>query len=104
MGIDEELRRVLLNLLGTGLLRIRALGWAGRAEDCAVEADHLHNLPRLTLDPKMELVKSYYTIARPVFIKESKDSTKQFEPDWKRLGEILDEMESKGASNRTTER
>jgi hypothetical protein len=41
----EELRAVLLNILTTGLLRIRAYGWNGQVDLCALEADHLHNLP-----------------------------------------------------------
>jgi hypothetical protein len=88
MQIDEELRHILLNLLGIGLLRIRALGWDGRATDCAVEADHLHNLPDIAFHLKLDMVKQYYTSTRPAFIREAKDCA-QFERDWNRLGEIL---------------
>jgi hypothetical protein len=107
MQIDEELRRVLLNLLGIGLLRIRVLGWAGRADDCACEADHLHNPPRTATDLTMEELKYYDEIERPVFIKRAKElnlNVEEFEPVWSRLGEILVELESEGASNRITAR
>jgi len=97
---EEELRGVLLNILRTGLLRIRVLSWAGRAEDCAVEADHLHNLPHIARDLKIELVESYYTIGRSEFVKRAKD-LKGFEEDWKRLGEILAEIGSSGPNKRS---
>jgi hypothetical protein len=54
-----EIAKILLETIGWGLLRIRALGWSGQADQCIVEADHLHNLPDLLAkyDP-MQLV--YY--------------------------------------------
>jgi hypothetical protein len=91
MQIEEELKRVLLNLLRIGLLRIRAFGWDGLAEHCALEADHLHNLPDIMIDTKIELLPYYYNTERPSFMRKAKNP-EQFEPDWKRLGEILEEM------------
>ncbi len=96
MEIEEELRRVLLNLIGTGLLRIRMCGWNGQAEHCAIEADHLHNIPGIAINPKIELVSYYYNTERPCFLKRALN-TEEFESDWTRLGEILAEMQSKGA-------
>ncbi len=42
-----EIARILLEMIGWGLLKIRALGWNGQADRRSVEADHLHNLPDL---------------------------------------------------------
>jgi len=47
MTCPTEIAEILTEILRTGLLRIRALGWSGNAERCAIEADHLHNVPDL---------------------------------------------------------
>jgi len=92
MKNEEEIRRVLLNILGIGLLRTRAWGCDGRPEDCAVEADHLHNLPRLVSDLKIKPLVYYWNIERPAFIHNAKQ-TLGFEADWKRLGELVAEAQ-----------
>jgi hypothetical protein len=94
MQVEEELRRILLNLLRIGLLRIRAFAWDGLAEYCALEADHLHNLPDIAFEVRTELLLHYYDIERPGFVKRAMNP-EQFQPDWKRLGEILAELRSK---------
>ena len=88
----EILKDALLSILREGLLRIRVLGWNGQAEQCAVEADHLHNLPQLirTLDPKF--LHYYYEIARPVFMAEAKN-TQAFEPHWSQIENLLERRE-----------
>jgi hypothetical protein len=98
--LEEELRLILLNILRTGLLRIRMDGWNGRADECAIEADHLHNLPGIAKELKVELLSHYYNTTRSSFIKQAK-IVQGFEEDWKRLGEILAEMQSKTAKDRS---
>jgi hypothetical protein len=93
MQNEEQLRRILLNLLKIGLLRIRAFAWDGRIEECAVEADHLHNLPHIASEMKMELVSFYYNAERPAFIKRATHIA-AFEKDWEELGGILTQIES----------
>jgi hypothetical protein len=92
---EEELRRVLLNLLRIGLLRIRVFGWNGDAGNCAIEAGHLHNLPGVAREPRLELLSSYYNVERPICITQAK-GTAAFEADWNRLGAILAEIQHKG--------
>jgi hypothetical protein len=81
----------LLDLLRTGLLRIRVLGWNGQANKSAAEADHLHNLPELILNPLLELLAYYFDNSRPAFIKTGAH-TEQFDPLWKQLESILARM------------
>jgi hypothetical protein len=45
MPCPTEIAEILVKLLTTGLLRIRVLGWSGDAEGCAIESDHIHNVP-----------------------------------------------------------
>jgi hypothetical protein len=93
MSIEEELRSIVANLLRIGLLRIRVFGWSGQADLCAIEADHLHNLPRLTQEANLKWLRYYYDLSRPSFIKRAV-KPEEFEQDWKRLGEILAEVPS----------
>jgi len=94
MKYEEEIRGILLNILGTGLLRIRAFGWNGDAANCAIEADHLHNLPKTAREPTLKFLAYYYNVSRQAFITEAKD-TRGFEADWERLGAILAKLQEK---------
>ncbi len=47
MNCPPEVAEILLEILQNGLLRIRMLGWSDAGHRCAIEADHLHNLPHL---------------------------------------------------------
>jgi hypothetical protein len=96
MTSEEDVRRLLLNLLRTGLLRIRAFAWEDQADRCAIEADHIHNLPDLVRSPRLELLVYYFDHERHAFMTRVPDSD-AFEPDWLRLGEIIKEL---GAATR----
>jgi hypothetical protein len=85
---DEALRDALLSILRGGLLRIRARGWDGDAEQCAIEADHLHNVPELIRTLKPELLRYYYEIERPAYLSRVK-AAQIFEPHWSQVGKIL---------------
>ncbi|MGC1720755.1 MAG: hypothetical protein WA746_17385 [Isosphaeraceae bacterium] len=50
MHCPAEIAEVILPILQYGLIRVRAFAWQGQAELCAVEADHIHNLPDLLAD------------------------------------------------------
>jgi hypothetical protein len=92
MKCRDEAKEILLEILGRGLLRIRAFGWAGRHQECAIEADHLDNFPRANIDGTVLPLSFYYNVARPVFIKEA-TSTEEFEPCWNRLKALLVELD-----------
>jgi hypothetical protein len=64
-------------------LRIRALGWSEMSARCAVEADHLHNLPALLADYEPKLLEFYWRVERVAFIKQSSpEEAAGFEPLW----------------------
>lgn len=72
--------------MAQGLLRIRAAGWAGNAERCAIEADHLHNIPHLLSDYSRDLLQFYWDTERPAFMAAcSVDELREWESLWERL-------------------
>jgi hypothetical protein len=91
MSSREELNQVLAEIIATGLLRIRRFGFENRADLCAIEADHIHNLPAILIDSRVELLAYYYEIERPAFVKRAEHS-EQFEPFWIKLASILEAM------------
>jgi hypothetical protein len=91
MAYDEEIQRLLLNLIRSGLLRIRAFASDDNAHQCFVEAHHIHNLPALVRNPRLELLTYYFDVERPAFAKLASDSD-EFEPVWLRLGQLISEM------------
>ncbi len=100
---EQEIRTILLDILRLGLLRIRVLGWNGDADNCAIEADHLHNLPEIAREPKLESLTYYYEIERSVFIKGARQLT-EFEDRWNSLGQILDELRARDTNRSMIER
>jgi len=91
---DTEIRTILLNILRIGLHRIRTLGMDGAAEQCSVEADHLHNLPELVQSPRPELVSYYYNVERAGFLRCTRLNADEFMPEWERLGKLVGTMSS----------
>ena len=88
MQCPPESTEILSDILRTGLLRIRALGWNQNPVRCAVEADHLHNLPALLSTFKPELLDYYWNIERISFIQQSTpEDVAGFEPLWRSLAE-----------------
>lgn len=86
-----EVAEVLARILRTGLLRIRALRAQGMADQCSVEADHLHNLPLLMDEPRLDLLSYYFNVERVAFAAKA-DHCAQFKSDWDRLEAILKEL------------
>ena len=88
MKCPSEIAEIIAGILTTGLLRIRALGWNQNSKRCAVEADHLHNLPMLLADYKPELLDFYWETERIAFIQHSSpEEFAGFEPLWNALAE-----------------
>jgi hypothetical protein len=83
MQCPPEIAEIVCEILRTGLLRIRALRDADR---CALEADHLHNLPSLLANYKPELLDYYWRAERVRFIERSApEDVQDFTPLWKAL-------------------
>lgn len=91
MSREEELRQILLKIIHSGILSARASGWSGDAARCAIEADHIHNLPNLVVSLRLEALSYYYDVTRAVYIKQSPE-VDLFRKDWNRLGAIIEEM------------
>lgn len=86
MPCPPEIAEIVCEILRTGLLRIRALGWDRNPERCAIEADHLHNLPALIASFDPARLGYYWDAERVSFIKQSKpEDVGVFEPLWKSL-------------------
>lgn len=86
MKCPPEIAEILLAILQTGLLRIRALAWSDDSRRCAVEADHLHNLPSLLTNYSVDLLQYYWNVERTSFMSQNaEEEAPGFEPHWKRL-------------------
>lgn len=85
--MNDVTRLKLLGILNRGLLRIRAFATGGDADQCFVEADHLHNIPEILETNNDNLLNYYLTVTRPSFARCSRAATDDFEPFWRNLGE-----------------
>jgi hypothetical protein len=95
MQCPPEIAEIVCEILRTGLLRIRAFGWDRNPERCALEADHLHNLPDLLVDYKPELLDYYWSVERACLIERStRQHVEGFEPLWKALAKHVTPGES----------
>jgi len=64
---DKELCVILY----WGLLRIRELAGSNDCEMCHLEADHLHNIPVILGEKSIPMLRSYFEIERPAYIKKT---------------------------------
>jgi hypothetical protein len=86
MRCPPEIMDIILEILNNGILRVRSAGWSGDSDRCAIEADHVHNLPCLLADYSPDLLRFYWESARVSFIDQSAPSAiAPFEPLWSRL-------------------
>ena len=93
MQCPPEIADIVCEILRTGLLRIRALR---DVEQCAVEADHLHNLPGLLASFKPELLDYYWHVERAGFIaRVTPEDAECFAPLWKALAKHVASSKSR---------
>jgi hypothetical protein len=86
MSCPPEVAAIIHEILTAGILRVRALGESGDAARCAIEADHLHNLPGLLTAFSPQSLRYYWEVERPSFIHRSSPADLAlFEPLWKKL-------------------
>jgi len=91
MHCPAEIANVLLCILQTGLLRIRTLAWQGRTELCAIESDHIHNIPNLIMNYTLEKLLYYWDIERPEYIRQAAtEHLDGWDPLWRRLGQEIE--------------
>src|SRR3954451_5696939 len=95
MNCPAGIARVLLEIIETAILRIRAAGWSGDASRCAVEADHIHNLPHLLADYSSAGLRFYWEVEKPSYEQISSASDLAvFRPLWAELQQIVDQGEA----------
>ena len=85
-----QIAKLVGEIIRDGVLRIRAEGWSGHADRCAIEADHIHNLPALLADYRPELLEYYWNVERPAYIDQSSgENIDDFKRIWKRLADFV---------------
>ena len=85
MSCPAEIAEIIAEIIQTGLLRIRSLGWSGDAGRCAIEADHIHNLPGLLTNYSPDLLKYYWEVERPSYLGQTPSDVACYERLWSRL-------------------
>jgi hypothetical protein len=89
INCPSEIADDVLRILETTLIRIRGFGYAGKGEQCAVEAHHVHNIPRLLGDYRLERLEFYLNVERTGYLSASSDVEPYFEVIWKRLEDAV---------------
>jgi hypothetical protein len=91
MPCPPEIAEVLARMIAEGLLRIRSCGWSGRADLCAIEADHIHNLPGLLADYSPDRLAYYWTVERSCYLERMPEVERVgWESLWEQLGAVAD--------------
>jgi hypothetical protein len=86
MNCPEAIAEIILEILRTGLLNIRASGWTGDAKLCAVESDHIHNLPILLERYSPEMLRYYWDAERTSYVSQVPPARLAvWEPLWQQL-------------------
>ena len=86
MNCPNEVADILLRILQTGVVYARAAAWSGDAEKCALEADHVHNLPALVREYSVKKLNYYWKGERPSYITRMGGQPIYFEALWAELG------------------
>jgi hypothetical protein len=89
MNCPVEVSEPILEIIKAGLLNIRSLA-RSNGPRCAVEADHLHNLPGVLSSYTPDLLKYYLEVEQPIFVKSTEgEGIGRFEEHWKALRSFL---------------
>ena len=94
MTCPPEVSRILLAILGRGLVRIRSMGWGGRPDVCAFEADHLHNIPDLIADYSDGRLLYYWQLERSFYRTGANGAEDYFADLWEELRPLAEAAEA----------
>ena len=97
MTCPPEIAAVVTEILTRGILRVRMAGWRGDAARCALEADHMHNLPNLLQRYSPELL-SYYLDCEISSFLDKVGCDPEFEPLWEQLQKFRETTLTSGTS------
>jgi hypothetical protein len=93
VNCPPEIAAAIVEILKAGILRIRQLEWANDGERCAIEADHIHNLPDLLTTYSPDLLRHYWDLERTAYMSQTSPADMaSFEPLWRRLGPYCDNL------------
>ncbi len=93
--MQRHIHGLYLQVLRTAVLNIRLLGEQGRAKQCAIEADHVHNIPELlqTGNPGME--QYYWDVERTNCLRQADPVLASiFKPLWDQIEESRESAKS----------
>lgn len=90
MNCPVEIEQSLLQILQRGILKCRLAGWEGNAQRCALECDHIHNLPILLSNYSLEALQYYYEVEREAYLVRSLNGAAEFHEEWDVLAEFLE--------------
>jgi len=83
MNCPPEIATILTRIVTFGLVQARAAGWSGDAARAALEADHVHNLPRLISEFDPDSLAYYWEAERASYLNQADpESASLFEPLW----------------------
>ena len=95
MRCPARIEPTILEIVRCALLNIRSSGWDSNAAECALEADHVHNLPTLILDYSDGAVKYYLGPCREQYIRGMQNNDtgalQRFQPLWDQLERLVTE-------------
>jgi hypothetical protein len=94
----SELDGLYILILQSGLAAIRNAARNGDLEYCAIESEHLHEIPSLIGEPNILRHRYYATQARPVYLEWAMQNNREnvrvlvdyfYSKPWKRMDVIL---------------
>jgi hypothetical protein len=93
MNCPDEVAKTALEIIQNAILSIRFAAYRKHPDYCAIEADHIHNLPGLILNYRKEKLEYYLNIERQSYVERLKEmpdiSSEAFEEQWKKLEKFL---------------
>ena len=90
MNTPPIVQASLLTILKLGLLNIRYEAGRKNFERCAIEANHLHNIPGLLEKFSVDLLKYYIEIEIPQYARETNDQViEEIRGAWAKLADWL---------------
>jgi hypothetical protein len=97
--IMSERDQIYIQILGHGLQRLRDSALLGMIEYCAIEAEHLHNLPSLIGESNERRHEYYFEKERPFYLERVDRSVpgieftlRRYEECWQKLQVLLPEL------------
>jgi hypothetical protein len=93
MNTPAIVQASLFTILKLGLLIIRSEAERKNSERCAIEANHLHNIPGLLDNFSVDALKYYIDVEAPQYVRESNEQIpEEFRRAWTELTDWLSQQ------------